>query len=165
MAPVPRRTPSVTVRRRPVRRRQLVQRLVEGQQVLAGFGGGEEVAVQVDPVGVPAALQAAPPAGALDQDPAHRLGRRREEVTPPRPALCLVPADQPHVGLVDQGRRLEGVPGLLAIQAGGGQLPQLVVDEREQVGGPGLVRHGGSITEKPTDVGPWAFWSSRGSRI
>ena len=38
-------------------------------------------------------------------------------------------ADQPQVGLVDQGGRLERLPGRLAGQPGGGELPQLVVDE------------------------------------
>ena len=54
----------------------------------------------------------------------------------PRPSQSCgwTAADQPDVGLVDEGGRLEGVPGLLVGQAGGGELPQLVVDEREQVG-------------------------------
>ena len=54
----------------------------------------------------------------------------------PRPSqpVGLPAADQPDVRLVDEGGRLEGLPGLLVGQPRGGQLPQLVVDEREQVG-------------------------------
>ena len=39
--------------------------------------------------------------------------------------------EQPEVRLVDQGRGLEGLPGLLLGQLLGGQPAQLVVDQRE----------------------------------
>src|SRR5262249_21266221 len=51
------------------------------------------------------------------------------------PVLGPVHVDQAKVRLVDQGRGLERLPGLLARQARGGELAQLVVDEREQLGG------------------------------
>ena len=40
--------------------------------------------------------------------------------------------DEPEVGLVDQGRGLEGLPGLLLRQPLGGELAQLVVDQRQE---------------------------------
>ena len=44
--------------------------------------------------------------------------------------------DQPEVGLVDQGRRGEGLAGLFLGEPLGGQFAQFVVDQREQfVGG------------------------------
>ena len=49
----------------------------------------------------------------------------------PRPSQPRLPvADQPEVGLVDQGRGLEGLAGLLLRQPLGGQLAELVVDQR-----------------------------------
>ena len=53
----------------------------------------------------------------------------------PRPSQCrasLVP-DQPEVGLVDQGGGLERLAGLLLGQLLGRQLPQLVVDQRQEL--------------------------------
>ena len=49
-------------------------------------------------------------------------------------AVEVLVADQPQVGLVHQGGGVEGVPGLLRGHPRGRELPQLVVDEREQVG-------------------------------
>ena len=47
--------------------------------------------------------------------------------------------DQPQVRLVDQGRGLERLAGLLLGQPLGGQLAQLVVDQRQQLlGGLGV---------------------------
>ena len=42
-------------------------------------------------------------------------------------------SDQPEVGLVDQGRGLERLAGLLLRQPLGGQLAQLVVDQRQEL--------------------------------
>ena len=47
-------------------------------------------------------------------------------------------SDQPQVGLVDQGRGLERLPGLLAGQLLCGQLAEFVVDQRQEL--PGGVR-------------------------
>src|SRR5262249_998237 len=49
----------------------------------------------------------------LNQDAAHGLGGSGEEVAAAVPALGLLRIDQPEVGLVDQGRGLERLPGLL----------------------------------------------------
>jgi hypothetical protein len=57
-------------------------------------------------------------------------------VAAPAPVLQLRPTYQAEVRLEDQGSRLEGLAGLLVRQPGGGRLAQLVVDERQQLGGP-----------------------------
>ena len=48
---------------------------------------------------------------------------------------------------MNQGGGLEGVVGGLTGHARGGELPQLVVHEREQVGGGLAVTGGGSVEE------------------
>ncbi len=52
-------------------------------------------------------------AGTLHQDPAHGLGRRGEEVAAMVPVLIRVVADQPHIGLVNQGSGLKRLTGPL----------------------------------------------------
>src|SRR4051794_7275756 len=76
-------------------------------------------------------------AGVLDQDAPHGLGRGGEEVAAAVPAGVLV-SDESEVGLVDQGGRLERLAGLLVGQLLDRKLPELVVDQREQFGRPGL---------------------------
>ena len=55
----------------------------------------------------------------------------------PRLSQCcgLLGIHQPEVGLVDQGRGLERLAGLLLRQPLGGQLAQLVVDQRQELPG------------------------------
>ena len=65
----------------------------------------------------------------VDQNPPHRFGRGGEEVAA---AVEVLVADQPQVRLVDQGGGVEGVPGVLRGHPRGRELPQLVVDERQQ---------------------------------
>jgi hypothetical protein len=49
------------------------------------------------------------------------------------PLLRRTPAHQPQVRLMHQGRRLEGLTGLLLGQLGRRQLAQLVVDQRQEL--------------------------------
>jgi len=71
-------------------------------------------------------------AGLIDQDAPHGLGSRSEEMTfalPLRfrhPGLTFRARNQAQVGLVDQGRCLEGLTGLFVGQFLRRQLPQLV---------------------------------------
>jgi len=69
--------------------------------------------------------------GCVDQNPSHCFGRRSEEVAA---VVELLIPNEPHVRLVDKGRGLKGVTGLFLCHAGGGKLPQLFVNEREQRG-------------------------------
>ena len=82
------------------------------------------------------------------------------------PLLGLLDIDQAQVGLVDQGGGLERLPRFLVGQLLGGQLAQLVIDQRQQLrGGVGVAlldggqdarhfRHGRHRTrrEKPLTV-------------
>jgi len=53
--------------------------------------------------------------------------------------LGLFGIDQPDVRLVNQGRGLKGLPGLLLGHLLSGQLPQLLVDQGQQLLGGGRV--------------------------
>ncbi len=63
------------------------------------------------------ALGGRPPPGVIHQDLPHHLRRYAVEV---RPGLIigLILAYQPHVGLMNQGRRLQGMPAPFAPQVG-----------------------------------------------
>ena len=71
--------------------------------------------------------------GAWPRRRRRRSGRGRSS------AAAWLAAHQPQVGLVDQGRRLERLARLLLRQPLGGQLAQLVVDERQELLGGGRV--------------------------
>ena len=43
------------------------------------------------------------------------------------------PRDQPEVGLVDQGRGLEGLAGLLVPQPSGGKVAEFLVDQGQEL--------------------------------
>jgi hypothetical protein len=66
----------------------------------------------------------------VEQDAPHRFSRCGEEVASALPAGVPLP-DQPQVRLVDQGRGLERLPGLLLGHPLGSQLAQLLVDQRQ----------------------------------
>ena len=78
------------------------------------------------------------PPGLIDDDPPHGFGRGGEEVAAAVPVLWP-PADQAEAGLMNQGGGLERLPRLHRPETDGGQLPEFVVDEREQLlRGPGV---------------------------
>jgi hypothetical protein len=119
--------------------RQPRQRLVQEQNlVVVRRRGG--VGVEQVQAAQPAAVADPPlPAGVLDQDAAHGLGGSGEEVPTPAPMLGLLAADQPQVGLVDEGGGLERLAGLLVREPLGRQLSQFSVhDGQELFGGAGI---------------------------
>src|SRR5262249_22692530 len=71
-------------------------------------------------------------AGVLDEDAAHRLGGRGEEVPAIGEGLLLI-ACQSQVGLMHQGGGVERLPRLLLGQLLGRQPAQLVIDQREEL--------------------------------
>ena len=80
----------------------------------------------------------------IDEDAAHRFGRGGKEVSPAGPRVVRRATDEPDVGLVDEGGRLERLAGLLDGQSLRRQFPQFVVDEREELlGGVGVAPLGG----------------------
>jgi hypothetical protein len=107
--------------------------LAEGQEIIRGPFDGDFHLIQVKTLPAAAAFEPPPAANLLDQDAAHGLGSRGEEVATAIPVLRLLDTHQPEVRLMHQGGRLEGLAGLLLRQALGRQPAQLVVDQRQQL--------------------------------
>ena len=89
---------------------ELLDRLVQRQQVVGRRLDEGHPFGQLDAPALAAVLVTGLAARLLDEDLAHGPRRGAEEVAPALPAGILV-ADQPQVGLVDQGGRLERLPG------------------------------------------------------
>jgi hypothetical protein len=71
------------------------------------------------------------PAGLFDQDFAHRLRGRAEEMAPTLPAGILVP-NEPEIRFVNQGRWLERLAGRQPGRQNPGQATELFVEYRQQ---------------------------------
>jgi hypothetical protein len=101
-----------------------------------------------------------PPPGILDEDAAHGLRGGPEEVAPAVPRRRLVSTHEAQVRLMDQGGRLESVARPIGGQPGGGQFPQLVIDEGQEIrGGPAVLTAGGfqqagDVGHAPDETGP-----------
>src|SRR5581483_5388511 len=103
--------------------------IIEGNHVIGPVvtDGGRYV-LQFDPVPTAAVPHPALAPGGLDEDAAHGLGGRREEVGAAVPVVGLTAADEPEVRLVDQGRGLQCLTGPLPGELVGSQPPQLAVE-------------------------------------
>src|SRR5580698_1834527 len=75
----------------------------------------------------------------FDEDSSHGLGRRGKEVPTPFPLPRLGNLDQPQIGLMDQGGRVERLARPLLSHSLRGQLAQFVIDQRQQFLGPGPI--------------------------
>jgi hypothetical protein len=71
--------------------------------------------------------------GALYKEASHRFGGCGEEVAAAVPLLRVIHIHQPQVRLVHQRRRLQRLPGLLVHQPLRCQLPQFLINERQQL--------------------------------
>jgi len=109
---------------------ELLQGLVQGQDFLCGAAGQQGVEVGGVALPAAAALETALAPRLLDQDAAHGRGGRGEEMAAPVPVGRRARPDEPEVGLVNQGGRLQGLAGLLVREPLGGQPAQFVVDQR-----------------------------------
>ena len=88
--------------------------------------------------------------GMLDENAAHRLGRGDVEMGRVVEG-GVARADEPEVGLVHQGGRLQRVLGALPGHLALGRPAQLVVDERQQLlGGPWVALADG--IEQPSNI-------------
>ena len=106
---------------------------IQREQVVAAIRGRLGDAVEGDTVPVATVLLSSLAPSGFHQDAPHGLGGGGEEVAPVVPASVIRGANQPKVGLVHESRGLEGLAGFLPSETLGGQLPQLVVDQRQEL--------------------------------
>jgi hypothetical protein len=109
--------------------RELVESIVQLQQPVWLRAGDPVGGLQLDPRTPVAVFVGLLPPCTFDKNTPHGLRSGSEEMTPAVPVLRLVDIDQPKVGLVDQGRCLECLAGLLLGEFLGGELAQLLVDQ------------------------------------
>jgi hypothetical protein len=108
------------------------EQLIQRQHEVGVLREGTDLIEQLEPHPPSSPLQPLAVPGVVDQDPPHRFRRSGEEV---RPALELLVADQPQIGLMDQGGGVKRVPGPLRGHPRGREFAQLIVDERKELGG------------------------------
>lgn len=111
---------------------QFLQRLVHGEQpVVVRERKGNVEPSQIDHLDTGTAFGGQSSSGVFDQDAAHRLGRRTEEM---RTILKGggVAATQAHPGLVDEGGRLECMAGGLAGHLLSRQTAKFLVNDGEE---------------------------------
>ena len=90
---------------------ELLDRVIEGEHIAARRLDPGQALGQLDPLGLPSMFETGLLAGLFDEDVAHRLRGRAEEMAPAFPAGILVP-HQAEIRLVDQRRRLERLAGV-----------------------------------------------------
>src|SRR5262249_53809741 len=95
------------------------------------------------------ALETSLIAGAVEDNPAHGLGRGGEEVAAAVPVPRLLDIDQPNIGFMDQGRGLERLAGLLVRPFRPGQPTHFLIDQGQQL----LRRQGVTLLDGRKDAG------------
>ncbi len=125
-----------------VQRGQAVERAMQRHHVQVGDGPDVGHTAQRDSLGAAAALGRQVAARVIDQHSPHGLGRNGEEMPAARP-LDVTLIDQPQIGLVHEGCRLQGVPLAFAAHVRPGQTVKFVLDRGQQ----GI--EGGGVTVAP----------------
>lgn len=111
---------------------ELLERGVERQHIAGHRRHAPDFVVQGDTKAMVRTLDRQPPAGVIDQHATHHAGGDRQEVSAALPIDPLL-IDQPQVGFVNQGGRLQRVVTPFAPQAGRRPGPEIPMHEREQV--------------------------------
>src|SRR5262245_24632497 len=110
---------------------ELAQGLVQGEDVVLGLRGGH--VGEFDPPHPPPVFETILAASVLNQNPPHGLGRGGKEVGTTVPVLGLLHINQPQVRLMDQRGGLQCLARFFLSESLSGQLPQLVIDQRQQL--------------------------------
>ena len=112
-----------------VERRKRVERIVEGDEVLAGLGRDDERFVERHFLRTASAFLIALGSREVDENPPHQPRGHREEMRAILP-LHLPYVDEPDKGFVDQRRGLQGVADAFVRHVAACEAAQLVMDER-----------------------------------
>jgi hypothetical protein len=117
---------------------ELLDRLIECEQIVARRFDPGKPFDQLDPLCLASVFETRFLAGLIDQDVAHCLSGRAEEMAPVFPARILTP-HQAEIRLVDQSRWLKRPAGRQSGRPSRGQATKLAVEHRQQIRR-GLVR-------------------------
>jgi hypothetical protein len=110
-----------------------MQTFVELQPFVGLRGGEHESLIQGNSFLTSTTLIAKMTTGVIDQNAPHKLGSYSKKVGPALPiGRALLPEFQ--VSLVNQGGSLQGTVGAFAPHVTPGQLPQFVIDQRDERG-------------------------------
>ncbi len=113
---------------------EFIQHLIEFQKIHDRVVAGGHDVLKTCAGELSAALGRAAGAGLVNQDPPHGFRGGPHEVGARRKQQLLPGGRELDEHLVDQGRRLERMAGVLRRQLTGGQRPEFVVHEGEQLG-------------------------------
>jgi len=118
--------------------REPVERFIHVQQLLAVMVVGEVETLEGNPNLTAAVADLLLAAGMVNENAAHALGSSAKEVRTVLPGLVRR-SNQPQPGFVDKRCGLQRVAGRLAGHTVRGQVPQLLINKREQLIGSGGV--------------------------
>ena len=107
---------------------------IEREQLFVHNFGLRRDIHEMNAVTVAAAFVGPLSARGVDQDPSHRFGRGGKKVAAILPLWFVGRADQSEIRFMDEGCGLKCLIGGLVRHPSSGEFPQLVVDEREQLG-------------------------------
>ena len=91
--------------------------------------------IAIIPLGLATAFQRVLASRVADQNAPPCFGRRGKEVAAAVPLLLRAVPDEPQIGFVNQSSRLKRLPRLLLGEPLGREFAQLLVDQRQKLGG------------------------------
>jgi hypothetical protein len=119
---------------------KLLERVVQREQLVIARGSWR--IGEMDAVERPAMFEAILAPRVLDKNAAHRFGGRREEM--PAMSKSLI-ADQSQICFMNEGSGVKRLAGLFLSKLRGRKFAQLVVNQREELGGGAGIAGGGRI--------------------
>lgn len=111
---------------------EFVERLMNGEELVIILDQGQFDVLEVHALLTAAVTQSAFSPGAVNENSAHRLGRRSKEMGAVFKLRICIP-DQPHPCLVDQRGGLERVTGSFVCHSAGREHAQLLIDQWQQL--------------------------------
>jgi hypothetical protein len=121
--------------------RQTVQQVVQSNDVQVGLRGKQCGAIELHAHPAAGAFPHLSPPGVVDEDPAHHLGRQREELRPvlPRQSSLL---DESKIRFVNERGRLQRVARFFSSEVCTGAPAQIPVHQRDKALARGIVASG-----------------------
>jgi hypothetical protein len=112
--------------------RKTIQRLVQGQKFVVRHPRNQLESLKRNALHATSMTATVLAAGIIDEDPAHRLGGRAEEMGTVLPTRLVV-APKPQPGLMNERGGLKGLTGRFARHFSGRETPQLLINHRQEL--------------------------------